>query len=81
MCRVLAGSDVEAQRPQLLTAVVRRILSGPHGGIQTQLIRNSLTRPSVADFAWSSMTSVSGQAAEVSVMSTVATLESSMWMP
>ncbi len=37
------------------------ILSGPHGGIQTQLMRRSLTMPSVAAFAWSSMTSVSGR--------------------
>ena len=73
-------SDVEASarscsRPSSV------ILSGPHGGIQTQLIRSSLTMPSVADFAWSSMTSVSGQAAEVRVMSMVAMLASSMWMP
>ena len=45
------------------------ILSGPHGGIQTQLIATSLTRPSRAALVWSWMTSVSGQAAEVSVMS------------
>src|SRR6266545_1703507 len=59
------------------------ILSGPHGGIQTQLIRMSCTSPPPgplhsASRAWSSMTSVSGQAAEVSVMSTVATSSSSM---
>jgi hypothetical protein len=35
----------------------------------------------VADLAWSSMTSVSGQAAEVRVMSMVAMFASSMWMP
>ncbi len=57
------------------------IRSGPHGGIQTQLIRRSWTRPSVAVLAWSSITSVSGQAAEVRVMSMVATSDSSMWMP
>lgn len=57
------------------------ILSGPHGGIQTQLMRSSLTRPSVADLAWSSITSVSGQAADVRVMSTVAMFASSTWMP
>jgi predicted MFS family arabinose efflux permease len=55
------------------------ILSGPQGGFQTQLIRKSLTRPlpinAVRD--WSSMTSVSGQAAEVSVMSIRATVPSS----
>jgi hypothetical protein len=57
------------------------ILSGPHGGIHTQLIRMSSTRPGPgppvsAWRAWSSMTSVSGQAAEVSVMSMMATLAS-----
>src|SRR5450759_89994 len=45
------------------------ILSGPHGGIQTQLIRWLATRPSRAWATWSSMTSVSGQAALVKVMS------------
>ena len=51
------------------------IFSGPHGGIQTQLILTSSTSPGVvsADRVWSSMTSVSGHAAEVSVMS--------MWRP
>src|SRR4051812_34756755 len=58
------------------------IFSGPHGGIQTQLIRKSLTRPpdvSATD-VWSSMTSVSGQAADVSVMSIVAVLSCSTRM-
>lgn len=58
------------------------ILSGPHGGIHTQLIRTSSTRPpsgppTRAARVWSSMTSVSGQAAEVRVMSKVTTLLSS----
>ena len=48
------------------------ILSGPHGGSQTQLMRKSATRPSSAARAWSSITSVSGHAALVSVMSMVA---------
>ncbi len=58
------------------------IFSGPHGGIQTQLIRKSLTRPPEVRAAdvWSSMTSVSGQAAEVSVMSIVAVLSGSTRM-
>jgi hypothetical protein len=57
------------------------ILSGPHGGIQTQLIRVSLTRPASAELVWSSITSVSGQAADVSVMSRVSALSSSTWIP
>jgi hypothetical protein len=48
------------------------MLSGPHGGIHTQLIRKSATTPSSASRAWSSITSVSGHAALVSVMSMVA---------
>ena len=49
------------------------IFSGPHGGNQTQLILKSVTKPSRALRVWSSITSVSGQAAEVRVMSIVAT--------
>ena len=45
------------------------IRSGPHGGIHTQLRRHSSTTPSRALPTCSSITSVSGQAAVVSVMS------------
>ena len=41
--------------------------SGPHGGIQTQLIATSLTRPSSAELVWSMITSVNGQAADTLV--------------
>jgi hypothetical protein len=44
------------------------IRSGPHGGIQIQLIRKASTTPSSACAICSSITSVSGQPAEVSVM-------------
>src|SRR6185437_9084808 len=57
------------------------IFSGPHGGIHTQLMRKSLTSPSSATWVWSSITSVSGQAALVSVMSTVATRSASRLTP
>ena len=57
------------------------ILSGPQGGIHTQLIRKSGTRPSSAAAAWSSITSVSGQAALVRVMSMVAAPSSPMATP
>jgi hypothetical protein len=40
-----------------------------------------LTRPSSAIRVWSSITSVSGQAADVSVMSMIAVLVSSTVMP
>ena len=36
------------------------ILSGPHGGIQTQLMATSATMPSRAEWVWSVMTSVRG---------------------
>src|SRR5699024_12219070 len=42
------------------------IFSGPQGGIQTQLRRHSSTIVSTARPTWSSITSVSGQAAVVS---------------
>src|SRR5262249_3638432 len=48
------------------------ILSGPHGGSHTQLIRKPGTMPSSAAAAWSSSTSVRGQAAVVRVRSMVA---------
>ena len=52
-----------------------------HGGIQSQLIRKSSTIGVRAERVWSSITSVSGQAALVSVMSTVAILASSTLTP
>nr|AAA17137.1 B1496_F1_2 [Mycobacterium leprae] len=54
------------------------ILSGPHGGFQTQLIRRSLTRPLPTNALrdCSSITSFSGQAADVNVMSTKAIIPS-----
>ncbi len=57
------------------------ILSGPHGGSHTQLMRKSATSPSSAERAWSSITSVSGHAALVSVMSMVATRSSATVTP
>jgi len=61
------------------------ILSGPHGGFQTQLILRSLASgfgpPTKAAFACSSITSVSGQAADVRVMSTVTVASSAMSRP
>ena len=44
------------------------IFSAPHGGIQTQLILNASTMPSRDWAICSSMMSVSGHPAEVSVM-------------
>src|SRR5690606_36612312 len=74
------GAPASSRRYQTLKPSIRSwsrpssvILSGPHGGIQTQLIFTSETMPSSAECAWSSMTSVSGQAALVRVMSMVAT--------
>src|SRR5690348_5686922 len=52
------------------------ILSGPHGGIHTQLMATSPAMPSRAPLVWSAMTSVSGQAAEVRVMSRTTSLPS-----
>ena len=57
------------------------IFSRPHGGIQTQLIATEETRPSRAELVWSSITSVSGQAADVRVMSMVRALPSSRCRP
>jgi hypothetical protein len=86
LARQLAGRV--RRRPQTLKPRARScsrpssvILSGPHGGIQTQLMRVYLTMPDSAELVWSSMTSVSGQAADVSVMSRVHALSSSTWMP
>ena len=72
--------DVEAESAQLVTPVVGD-LSMPHGGIQTQLMTKRSTSPSRAVWVWSSITSVSGQAAEVSVMSMVSELSSSRCSP
>lgn len=57
------------------------IFSGPHGGIQIQLTRYPSVMPSRACPVWSSITSVSGQAADVSVMSMIAVLFWSTVMP
>ncbi len=79
--RVTSGewSDCETERAQLLAAVLGDLV-GPHGGSHTQLIFSSLHRPlrTSAPRDWSSMTSVSGQAADVSVMSRVTTSSSSV---
>ena len=57
------------------------IISMPHGGSQTQLMTHRSTSPSSAVWVWSSITSVSGQAAEVSVMSMVKESSSSRCSP
>src|SRR3954453_20760485 len=83
-----ADQDLSLWRCQMLKPRARIcsrpsgvIFSGPHGGIHTQLMRKPSTMPSRADADWSSMTSVSGHAADVRVMSMIAVFVWSMTTP
>ena len=72
--------DVEAESPQLIAAVVGDLLHAPRGHPHP-VDHERVTSPSSAVWVWSSITSVSGQAAEVSVMSMVSELSSSRCRP